>query len=79
MLLLFIDTKEQLINLIKKDIEEIKVEFKYNEEFKEDCEAKLLRIEQEVLEKIKTDTGTMDYYDEIGYTLEERIDWYCLS
>ena len=79
MLLMFINTKEQLIDLIKKDIEEIKGEFHYNEEFKRDCEAKLLRLEKEVLEKIETNTGTMDYYDEIGYTLEEWIAWYCLS
>ena len=70
--------KDELITLLNKDITEIKVEFNYNKEFKEDCEADLSRFEKEIIEKQKNNTDTNDFYLERAYMLEEWIAWYCL-
>ena len=46
--------KDELITLLNKDIAEIKGEFHYSEDFKEECEADLYRFEKEIIEKKKT-------------------------
>ena len=70
--------KDELKTLLNKDITEIKVEFQYNQEFKEDCEAELYHLEKEMLKKQKRNTDTKEFYLERAYMLEEWIAWHCL-
>ncbi|MBQ8794840.1 MAG: hypothetical protein IJZ54_00280 [Clostridia bacterium] len=70
--------KDELIILLNKDIAEIKGEFHYNEDFKEECEADLYRFEKEKIEKQKNNTDTKDFYLDIVCSLENWIAWYCL-
>ena len=70
--------KDELITLLNNDITEIKGEFHYNKEFKEECEADLYNLEKEMLEKQKSNTDTKDFYLENAYMLEEWIAWHCL-